>query len=356
MAIAKTTFVVGADESLAAVDAYGGPPQAPVSDTTSIGAARMLTLDKYLVNPVETLENLIIATVPKIKDFESLQENIKAGINKLSEIMDKPEKFFNDIKGGLIKDMVTAVGYGKQADDLTKMIMGEQGAMSPLDFLSKNNPKMKVIIDGIETVRSAKDLTDVSDLLKVIGDLSGNKDLASVLNIGPQMSVVKTLVGKAMELNIPGMTDSILDILDGDYEKALAKLHSVPLAAKYADLDFIQKVMTEFTPERVAGMAPELVNEILKHYKFPIDAVKTRDQMANDLLIMCGQLDPRWDTDTRDGVDVYSLKNMTDLSDDAKDVLMRFPKHVGAALAGDEYKSSSLVDMGRINYPYMPIV
>lgn len=356
MAIAKTTFVSGSDESLAAVDAYAAPPQTPVSEATSVGSARLLTVDEPIVNPAQALDTVIKGLQGGAVGFLSSGESIQAGITVLSQLLDKPEKFFNDVKGNLIKDMVTSVGYGKQAEDLAKMITGEKGALSPLDFLAKNNPKMRIIMGGIETVRSAKDITDVSSLLKVVGDLSGNTELGQVLNIGPQMSVVKSLVGKSIELGLPELTSNIIDLVHGDYEKMLVKLYSVPLAAESGDSEFIDEVMQEYSPEQITGMSPEIVSDILSNYKFPSPTTKTVDQLAGELEARCTLLDPMWHTDMRDGVSVYSIKNMTNISPDAKTALMRLPEHMSGAMVAEEYTESSLLVISQINYPFMPVL
>lgn len=356
MTIAKTTFVSGADEKLATVDAYTSPPQTPVSDTTSIGAARLLTVDQAPVNPVDALETLIKGVLPGGGGFMGTDESVKAGIVVLSQVLDKPERFFNDVKGNLIKDLVTSVGYGKQAEDLSKMIMGESGALSPLDFLAKNNPKMKIILGGVEKIRSAKDITDVNSLLKIVGDLSGDTALGEVLNIGPQMSVVKSLLGKSMELRIPELTSSILNLVDGDYEKALVTLHSVPLAAKYGDSEFIDEAIEEYTPERIAGVTPDIVSDIISNYTFPENSSKTVNQLAVELVERCNKLDPLWCTDMRDGAPVYSIKNMTDISPDAKTALSKLPEHMAGAIIADEYEDKSLLTISQLNYPYMPVM
>lgn len=356
MNIAKTTFVSGADESLAAVDAYQSPPQTPVSQVTTVGSTRLLTVDAATTDPVKALDILIKGALPGGNGFLSTDESIKAGITVLSQVLDKPEKFFNDVKGNLIKDMVTSVGYGKQAEDLSKMIMGESGALSPLDFLAKNNPKMKIVLDGVEKIRSAKDITDVNALLSVVSDLSGNTALGEVLNIGPQMSVVKSLVGKTMELKLPELTASIVGLVTGDYEKTLVKLHSVPLAAKYSDTAYIDEMLEEYEPERITGLAPDIVSDILDNYTFPEGSNKSIDQLATDLVARCDKLDPNWHTVMRNGVAVYSIKNMTNLSADAKTALMRMPEHIGGALVGEEYVESSLLAISQLNYPYMPVI
>lgn len=314
--IAETKFITKSSSGLAAVDVYGQSPTKEAKNAGSIlsgiGAGFNTPNTAGKINSIvdgltKALENT------KGKSFEDQMKAIKA-------VVGGKDALLKDFKNSIVSDVLTNVGFGANAKEIAGVLVGDRDPSNLLSALGKTNPQMKIVVNGIQTVMSAKDLDTAQGIGNLLGKLSGNSELVKVFDLQPEAMLLKSLLDKATMFRIPALVDSILDSTDSDEQKTSLLVASTPKAAFHSDLNTITKAMDKIGDANTLRTHPTLITDILGNF-VPVSGEAATPADGVLLREVLDRLQPEWWLTDRGGRRVYNLDMFYNLSVDAYSVL-----------------------------------
>lgn len=383
--IAKTSFQTGPDDKVAAVDVYRTNTAEIVNglkDTTVTAAGESITkLNEVVSQQVDTaltelgeavtiggLTNLAknaIANGGFTKDtllssFSSLALTKEDALNKLKDAIGGPFNSITNIEGlktNLVTNLLGSVGYTDNPEALAKGLLGLPGGTTPINALLDTNPKLKIIYNGATLIRDSKDTNRAAGIMSLVNSISGNSELAKVLNMESQFSVLKDLMGMASVYKIPELIDTLLDKFDSDEEKARFLLTSAPDAFRNSDIALIDKIMDANSPELVKAKVGDPVGILLINYRLPLGFDKTNPasytSASTELINVLNRVDPYWDSTNRNGVMVSNIAPFAVANADALLILSTVTIYAERCMLAGTYRLDSIINISIKNYPWL---
>lgn len=317
--VAKTVYETTPDKTLAAVDVYAKTVSTePVnSETKAPDALNQKALEGLNPNALTKLYTDFN------KDFKDPTKSLTQALATLNSVIKNPKEFTQSLTKDILGDTLRSVGYKGTADDVVKMIKDGPNAQNILNIVGNSNADLKVIIGDVEKMVAGKDLSTVNGISALIGDLTGNDNLLKVLNISPQMSVVKSFIDQAMQLRLPAAVDLLVDSIESHNDRRDLRLYSTLNAANNSDLEFIDKQLDdpEIGAGAISGMFPTIVSTLLSNYVL-INRTPTELEAAA-LITTLDKLDPNWLSYDRDGVMITNVSDLASATEDALSVLLK---------------------------------
>lgn len=357
--IADTTFKTGQDGSLATPDIYAKPPQEPVGATTSVSeAGGGLDIGKMTGIP---------GTSPILPGgFDPAK--IKSVTDTIGKVMSQVAEGKNPLSAESLKNlspetigkMASAMGYPQiaQLPSMTKKI--DYTNPEFLDNLAKSNPYAKAVIDGKNFLVKAKDIKDVNGLMALAGEFTGNKEIASVLNIKNEMAIAKVLIDSINAAGIPALGKKIIDNFKDSKEKRQLALNTTGSLAAGSHLEELNAVVDEYGSDAVKLSNSTLVLNLLTNYTNPLATPDNPKQpnpsdLLAKLLESLNKIDPNWKYTKRNGVNVYNLDVFSQLSVDAFNLFSIDPELKIPTTTSKEYLTNMFTNsltMLEQQYPY----
>lgn len=357
--LAKTSFESGIDESLATPDVYGGgaptDPLGAVRDSINSGTSiQGLSLDS-LGGDGGMLGGLGKILSSDMKSFSEQFGKYEQGIKVVTGVLNGDKSLINSLKTNMVGDLLASAGFGATATAAATSLLNGGNPMDIVGNLAKANPNLKLIMDGVETVVAAKDINSIEDLLSVAGKISGMDGIGELLNIGPQLGIIKGLVDKANFLGIPALAKALTDTIKNPEDKKKVELGATLGAAQGANLAMLEDIMSRHGAAAVSGMYPLMVGQILSSYRYPTETKHATLSEANKLVSLCNQLESDWMYEKRDGEQCISTRYLVNVSKDAKELLYMLDTTREAAMIGGKYPATSIMGLAQRQYPYTPM-
>lgn len=351
--LARTSFESGADETLATPDIYGGnTPDTPIGAMRdSINEGNSISIPG-IGDGFGGLGELLSQDMAS---FSAAYGKYEQGIKAVTSVLNGDKSLIENLKTNMVGDLLTSAGFGKTATQLAGSLINGDNPMDIVGSLAKANPNLRLIVDGIETVVGAKDIDSIEDLLAVAGKLSGMEGLGDLLQIGPQLGIIKGLVDKANFLGIPELANSLMKTIKDPSDKKKVELGASLGAAQGGNLTMLKDIIGKHGAAAVSGMYPQMVGQILSSYRYPTDKKYATVSEANNLISICNELDKDWMHENRESNRVISMRYLTTVSKDAKELLYLLDSTREATMVASKYPSTSLMGLAQRQYPYTPM-
>lgn len=346
ISVAKTYFETEPNKELIVVDVYGETPGSePVNGEASVPSAPGATIDSILPKTVTELLD---------KTFKDPNKSLKEAMAEIGAIVKNPREFSEKLGKEILGDTLKSIGYTGTVDDAVKAIRAPVNLKAIMTGMGESNAQLKVIIDGVEKAIDGKDLSTANGVAALIAGLTGDDNLMSVMDVGPQMSVVKGFIDKAMELRLPEAVDLLIETFDKEDEKNKLKLYSTQNAALNGDIDFINKQIdnNDIGPGAIMALNPDLIYTTLMNYS--LNGESPTVEHATKLLEILNKLDKNWMSYERDGVRIEDLSAVANASHDALRVLMKNESTMTAAIIASGLDDSDLVTATLNMRPFTP--
>lgn len=317
--IAETKFITKASSGLAAVDVYGTSPEKQAKNAGSVlsGLAAGFKTPNT-AGEVNKIVDGLTKALEKTKG-KSYTEQMAA----LKGVLGGKDALLKNFKNSLVTDVLTNVGFGKNAKEIAGVLVGDRDPSNLLTALGKTNPEMKIVVNGIQTVMGAKDLDTAVGIADLLGKLTGNTELVKVFDLQPETLLLKSLLDSATMFRVPSLIDTILDSASSDKERKVLLVASVPKTAENSDLETILKTMKEIGDTNTYRTHPTLVVDLLANY-IPVSGMSPTKEEGSQLREILDRLKPEWWLVERNGEKVYNLDAFYNLSQSAKEALYQF--------------------------------
>lgn len=236
-----------------------------------------------------------------------------------------------NLKGEFLTDILASIGFKNNAKELANGILGLPGSTSPIEALANTDPKLKIIFNAVETVKNTGDKESAAGIASMINAITGNSELAKVLDIESQFAVMNTVMAKSYEYNIPGLADTFMNKATTDVEKRKLAIMFGQKAFPNANFDTMNTVLNAVEKQSIPALFPKAVPQVLKGYKFlPAQQGSNHTQLmdlANAFIEMLERIDTHWYQYERNGVWITNLEVYKDASEDAVTVLSMIEIH-----------------------------
>lgn len=324
------------------------------------------------------------------------KENSKTAINKRNKVADKVNKV-ND-KKDLIDKLINDKRYQSKliskllGGKLSNLLSGNKGLSMLARFLNKDKnlltdllplnlavllklyqkkKKRKVKINNsyryvsdaqLENYNNANDLYS-SIVLKNIelkdrqtaidnGDITTSPNTVTLDDLHSESVIYSTIIGSYLELKD---TASILKVLNEIIDPQLKQLVMeliLPLVITNVDLDILDLLIDGLGLNKVLGMFPNIVEDILGNFKLPIGTKPAewgayRTKLEN----LSIKINPNWYLIDRAGTPVRNYRPFMRMSTDTINLFMGIPLHKVSCMIADTYKETSILDLLRKQYP-----
>ena len=345
-AIAKTVFITGADGSLAAPDIYGKPPQAPYGATN----------DKLKTTAIPGVSGLSPSTAlsSTLGNLLGTGSTLKDAISTATKLIGGDKSVIENLKTNMIGNVLSSAGYPNLAKQVPGLLKGDIKT-NLLNMYTQNNPQLKVILGGVETLKKLNNVDSIDDLLAVAGEFTGNTELGKVLNISAELNVAKSLITMANDLGLPALGNAIINRIDNAKDKKAVKLDTLDSAAKNSNLGAIGDTVNEYGSNVVNGVNPKLVITVLSSYTIPEDNKLTNEQLTTALISACNKIDADWMYKKRKDKKVINYEPFMSLSTDARKLLLANPTYTSYILSAESLSINSAVNIAKGQYPYLPV-
>lgn len=227
-------------------------------------------------------------------------------------------------------------------------------------FLTLTN--VKVLYSNYKAI-SEMDIKSATDVASLLNSISGNSQLAKVLDMESQFAILGKVVSKLSELGIPEAIDIILDKLEDDKERRRLMIENVRTFIYQSDLVSINKVIDYVGANGLLSRVPDAVNLIMTFYRYPYGqgrpTTTLRDQLKNTL----DRIDANWYRYKRDNTWISNLEPFTYASQEALDLFeLPIPAdspftpvtndfYVAVKIA-KTYRSIDIIELARLNFPH----
>lgn len=315
--VKNTALTIQDDISSVARDAVDSVTDAfkTITDPKEIvKAVKAGKLDKSLLNGIPTSKEEAMGILKGISD------------RALGSIVS-----LENLKGEFLTDILASIGFKNNAKELANGILGLPGSTSPIEALANTDPKLKIIFNAVETVKNTGDKESAAGIASMINAITGNSELAKVLDIESQFAVMNTVMAKSYEYNIPGLADTFMNQATTDAEKRKLAIMFGQKAFPNANFDTMNTVLNAVEKQSIPALFPNAVPQVLKGYKFlPAHWGSNHTQLmdlANAFIEMLERIDTHWYQYERNGVWITNLEVYKDASEDAVTVLSMIEIH-----------------------------
>lgn len=337
ISVASTQFVTTQKSGLATPDVYSGtsPEKIPtnVGTRTSTGkletdlVAKSKQTSSATKGRFKAFEDKIREAIDKspTSTFDDLYKNVKVALGGKDAIL-------KEIKGGLLTDVLTNLGYKDNVDLIAGQILGEKDPMKILGHLGQITPEFQVLLGGVQTIIDAKDLDTAQGIAGVLESLTGDSQLLKVLNLEDEAALVGNTLKKASKLRIPKLIDTIVATVKDDRAKKRLLVSTLPTAAIHSDLETVSSVMEQMSPYGVYTTYPDVIRWLLANYRTLHGGDPTPTDIK-EFLTMLKKFDEKWWMTKRGNDEVFNFDLFSNVSPHAKIVLSRTPElKLGGAL------------------------
>lgn len=306
--IAETTFITKADSGLAAVDIYGDidkEAKSPGGQTSGLGGGiRTPNIAGEINKITEDLTKALQGT----GSFEDT-------IGRVNDILKNKDKLVDNLKDAVSNDLLTHIGLGAQAGTITDILAGRKDPSDLLGVVAATNPQMKIVVSGVEKILDAKDIGTANGIASLLGELTGNTELAKVFDLAPEFLIYSTLLDDMTKLRIPELIDLVFDEVD-ESQKSKLMTASIPRVAKRSDLLTLEKISDYVGRYALQSTHPDIIKDLLANYKTVSGELPTAEEITH-LKGVLDNIDETWWSYNRDGKEIPDLGVLSNLSEHA---------------------------------------
>ena len=377
--IASTIFKSGPEDIVAVVDVYKSDTAATINAAkaavtaapgVAVTAVKDLATDALgkvskniseSLNINNALDILKGSLVTGVIDTKSIKDQLlngvigkDAAINILKDVIGGPYNTMANVdalKSALVTDLLGKVGFTNNPEAIAAGLLGLPGSTDPINILLDDNPKLKIIYGASEMIRNGKDINSAQGLMALANGISGNSELAKVLNMESEFSVLGSILATATQFRIPEMVDTVLTRFRTDDEKRRFLLTMSDTALENSDLYMLGKILDANSVDLVLGKQPDAVTTLLKGYRLPDNEKVPTIGIATQLVDVLVRLNAHWDKYLRNGTWISNLEVFTHASLDAIRTLSLLPSFKIVIYMKDSYPRQDLLALSRRNYP-----
>lgn len=285
----QSIFVAGPSDELATPDVYQiNLPSVPTNRQRAVSDVGDAV--KGLIGAVD-VNSLLTGVVT-----DAVRGDIKSkdyALNLFKTAFPSASATVDTLKGKLIDNLASSIGTDGASLQRAYDTWGTRVKTNPTEMFLNQFPQARVIVDGIEKIKTIKDIKSASGLASLLGEVTGNSSLGRILNLDAQFKSVGALISTAAALGIPEFIDKAIgSVSPEDRPKAerlaaaaAAKIGDLPLLTKYVSPDEVGQLLTEH---------PNLINILIANYRFPEDTPHPTVAGATELINTLNQLKPKW--------------------------------------------------------------
>lgn len=333
----QSIFVSGPNDALATPDIY---------------STQISTLPLNMQKPLSDIGNALKGLVGQVDDqlIGKITGDIIRGdirdkdyaMNVFKSAFPNAEATANQLKGSLLNSIAGSIGIDAASLQSAYDNWGTRIKQNPTEVLFKQFPQARVIMDGVEKIKTIKDIRSASDLAGILGEVTGNSALAGVLNLEAQFKSVGALIETANAYGVTEFIDTAIKALRTEDQPraeriaaaSAAKVGDLPLLKQYADMDASGELLSEH---------PNIINTLMANYHFAAEKPYPTLEMANELVSTLNQLKPDWFI--RDGK--ITLGSMVIASEDALAELSMLDQYRPHAMSAQFYRIQNYQDIVR---------
>lgn len=342
LVIAETTFITKQGSGLAAVDVYGDIDKSPKSPGGSLSGLPGNIKTPNMAGEINKITDLFT----KAMGGKSTEDAIKG----VRDILKNKDKLLDNLKEGLYKDVLTNVGLGPQAGDITDVLAGRKDPKTLLGTAAGYSPQMKIVVNGVEKILAAKELGTATGVVNLLTELTGNTELGKVLNLAPEFLLYGSLLGDATKLRMPELIDVIFEKSADVDQREKVMITGIPTVVANSDIETLEKIATTLGNEALVAIQPDIIPSILTNYK-TLSGLPPTPADVEQLTTMLERIDTKWLTYNRYGVDVVDLSVLNNLSPHAYEALRLVPEVKDVLALVGLYKTQTL---GELLHTYKP--
>ena len=135
--------------------------------------------------------------------------------------------------------------------------------------LGQDPEAIMATIDGAESLLNPENYEDAKSFTEMLKGLTGNSDIAALLDMETEFAVLDSLINQAVELGIPQAVDHILGEFQNDALRKRALVRNIRRSAMNSQLGIVEQGISELGRHRVMQRVPDLHAIILRYYRFP---------------------------------------------------------------------------------------
>lgn len=356
-ATASTQFITTQKSGLAVKDVYDGQSSEKevlnIGSKVGVGKLDTDTATKAMIDP-KSLRGRFQEYNEKIRKATSDKRlgSIDTALDKVRNAVGNKESIINDLKGGLLTDVLTGLGYKDDASIVAGMIIGEKDPLKILGGLGQLDPNIGVVIDGINTIINAKDLDSVTGIADVLQQLTGNTDLIKVLQLENEAALLGGVLEKAIRLRVPTIVDVILDTVKERKTRQRLLIQSVPVIAHNSDLVTLRKVANLIGWRGIYATYPMVIHWLLANYRTTGGTSPTKMD-AKEFIDILIALKPDWWLTKRGDDNVLNFEMMVQVSEHAKIALSYKEDLRTLSALANQYKNRGFRDILNTTRPWI---
>lgn len=168
---------------------------------------------------------------------------------------------------------------------------------------------LEVVFNNIPLLLSTTNVKDTEGLFEVIAEITGNSDLAKMIDVEAESAIIAAIASSLMTYGIPELVDYVIEESRSEQVRWNAWQYISIDAVYGADLAGINKVIDMIGLVAFLERNPDAINQILSSFFFgTADTVNTYPAKRTELLATLNRINPRWMLYDRNGKDVPNLE------------------------------------------------
>lgn len=309
----------------------GGDEQLKVTDVYKAESGSDALLNDYVSSVTQGSNDML--------------SRLKGDNTSLSDLVD-----LIDIEDGAIKGNQNAIG--RRAERAAGIDLSSKRA-----FMDDFKRQMLDIASDATGVGFGGDITgSASEFTEFVNDLLKSDLLPPVVDDYVNVAMIGSLIGLAIELELPEAIDKLLDKIDDDKAKKKALIANLERVARAADLPNLRKIRGWIGAAEMYARLPNIVQLIMAGFRLKTEEDETPNygSIYNELIELFDSLDPEWSRRDRLGEPISFIGYFAHASEDTLAVFTQAGIYRTEAMIAKSYPTNQLRTMIRQHFPQSP--
>lgn len=266
--IAPTSYNSNPDKKAVVVDVYGDPPQSPVNVSGAGGASAPSSVTSAM-----SPEGQAVAAA--MSSIATATANNSSNNGSVSNVVDRATSAAGISKGDISNARSGSVantlmeGFGLVSNDLTKNVASYTngvGGNPNIKDAAIGNQKIRVSIDGQESIVETKDYKALELLARMINNVSDNNELFQILRMSDTQIAIRVINQLTSEFGLPSVMEKILDRFTEEQQKEIILGCTLDIFA-ITNIPFLNKMIDVVGVKDLINANPYLIRDFIWNYR-----------------------------------------------------------------------------------------